>query len=98
MQRLSIFTQVHEVFVNIGKAANLTCVCVYGGSPYETQEQVGTPHVIWHACATLVANARACSVTARPASYAHHHVTTPCALCQYQNGLCCRALPGVSRA
>ncbi|KAF5836909.1 P-loop containing nucleoside triphosphate hydrolase protein [Dunaliella salina] len=44
--------QVHEVFQKIGKAASLTVLCVYGGSPYEPQESalrrgvdvvVGTP-------------------------------------------------------
>lgn len=44
--------QVQEVFCNIGKAANLFTLCVYGGTPYDGQEQalsrgvdvvVGTP-------------------------------------------------------
>lgn len=32
--------QVHEVFAKIGKAASLSVLCVYGGSPYEPQENV----------------------------------------------------------
>ncbi|GFR46710.1 hypothetical protein Agub_g8331 [Astrephomene gubernaculifera] len=44
--------QVQEVFANVGKAANLFTLCVYGGTPYDGQEQalskgvdvvVGTP-------------------------------------------------------
>ncbi|KAG2425695.1 hypothetical protein HXX76_013537 [Chlamydomonas incerta] len=44
--------QVQEVFANTGKAANLYTMCVYGGTPYDGQEQalsrgvdvvVGTP-------------------------------------------------------
>ncbi len=44
--------QVHEVFSQIGKAASLSVLSVYGGTPYESQEQglrrgvdvvVGTP-------------------------------------------------------
>lgn len=44
--------QVHEVFAHVGKAAGLYVLCVYGGTPYETQETalrrgvdvvVGTP-------------------------------------------------------
>jgi ATP-dependent RNA helicase DDX21 len=31
---------VYEVFCDIGKAAKLTVVCVYGGTPYESQESV----------------------------------------------------------
>ncbi|GLI62640.1 hypothetical protein VaNZ11_005306 [Volvox africanus] len=44
--------QVQEVFANVGKAANLNTLCVYGGTPYDGQETalskgvdvvVGTP-------------------------------------------------------
>jgi len=31
--------QVHDVFQKIGKAASLSCLCVYGGAPYEPQVQ-----------------------------------------------------------
>lgn len=33
-----IILQVHADFEYIGQAANLTTVCVYGGTPYNTQE------------------------------------------------------------
>ena len=32
--------QVNGVFASIGKAANLIVLCVYGGTPYESQEGV----------------------------------------------------------
>jgi hypothetical protein len=33
-------SQVHADFEYIGQAANLTTLCVYGGTPYNTQEMV----------------------------------------------------------
>ena len=33
-------TQVHADFENIGRAANLSTVCLYGGAPMSPQEQI----------------------------------------------------------
>ena len=35
---LEMLPQVQEVLANVGKAANLTVLTVYGGTPYEGQE------------------------------------------------------------